>query len=246
MSSTDGDRIVDDQGNTPGQPGTGEQGTRTDSNYGKLRQAIVRGELAPNSRLVEADLSTTFEMSRGAVRTALIRLEQEGLVVRQPHRGARVRQISDREAIEIIQARAVLEGLAVRLTAERIDASGAKRLRACLARHSERLDAGDLLGASAANADLHAAMLELSGHSTAQRLIQGLNAHMVRYQYRTILIPGRPASSLAEHTAVVEAIVAGSPDDAEKAMRDHLFSVADAVRRRSFPGGIDRGSGDVR
>ena len=67
----------------------------SDTDYEKLREAIVRGEIAPNSRLVESDVVTTFEMSRGAVRNALIRLEQEGLVVREPHRGARVRQVSD-------------------------------------------------------------------------------------------------------------------------------------------------------
>ena len=97
----------------------------TDPSYDELRGAIVRGEIAPNARLVESDISSSFAMSRGAVRNALIRLEQEGLVVREPHRGARVRQVSDREAVEILQARAVLEGLAVRLTAERIDEAGA-------------------------------------------------------------------------------------------------------------------------
>ena len=113
--------------------GSFDANSDSDPNYEKLREAIVRGEIAPNSRLVESDVVTSFEMSRGAVRNALIRLEQEGLVVRQPHRGARVRQVSDREAIEILQARAVLEGLAVRLTAERIDEAGVERLRACLA-----------------------------------------------------------------------------------------------------------------
>ena len=94
------------------------------SSYDALREAIVRGDIAPNARLVEADLSTTFDMSRGAVRTALIRLEQDGLVVREPHRGARVRRVGDDEAVEILQARAVLEGLAVRQAAERIDDAG--------------------------------------------------------------------------------------------------------------------------
>ena len=122
--------------------------TNSDTDYEKLREAIVRGEIAPNSRLVESDVVTSFNMSRGAVRNALIRLEQEGLVVREPHRGARVRQVSDREAIEILQARAVLEELAVRLTAERIDQAGAERLRAALTRHRELLESGDLLGAS--------------------------------------------------------------------------------------------------
>jgi DNA-binding GntR family transcriptional regulator len=219
--------------------------TTTNSSYDALREAIVRGDIAPEARLVESEISTNFKMSRGAVRTALIRLEEEGLVVREPHRGARVRKVSDAEAVEILQVRAVLEGLAVRLTAERIDDAGAKRLRALLERHRELLEGGDLLGASDANADLHAALLELSGHGTARRLIRALNSQTVRYQYRTILIPGRPAASVAEHTAIVEAVVAGRADEAEAAMRSHLFNVAQAVQRAVLPGGIDNAARGV-
>jgi len=217
----------------------------TNSSYDALRAAIVRGDLAPNARLVEADVGTTFQMSRGAVRTALIRLEQEGLVVREPHRGAHVRRVSDDEAVEILQARAVLEGLAVRQTAERIDAAGVAQLQACLDRQRELLELGDLLGASDANADLHAALLELSGHGTALRLIRALNSQTVRYQYRTILIPGRSAASVSEHAAIVGAVIAGRPDDAEKAMRSHLFNVAQAMQRGLLPGGIDTASRGV-
>jgi DNA-binding GntR family transcriptional regulator len=217
----------------------------TNSSYESLRAAIVSGDIAPDARLVEADISATFGMSRGAVRTALIRLEQDGLVVREPHRGARVRKVSDEEAVEILEARAVLEGLAVRQTAARIDEDGAARVKACLARHGELLDAGDLLGASDANADLHATLLELSGHRTALRLIHALSSQTVRYQYRTILIPGRSAASVAEHRAIVDAVVAGRPDEAEAAMRSHLFNVAESVRRGLLPGGIDRASRGV-
>ncbi len=215
------------------------------TSYDALRDAIVRGEIAPNARLIESDISSEFDMSRGAVRTALIRLEQEGLVVREPHRGARVRAVSDEEAVEILQARAVLEGLAVRLAAERIDDTGRERLRACLARQRELLDAGDLLGASDTNAVLHATLLELSGHSTAARLIEALNSQTVRYQYRTILIPGRSAASVAEHAAIVEAVVAGRPEEAESAMRTHLFNVAQSVQQGLLPGGIDNASRGV-
>jgi DNA-binding GntR family transcriptional regulator len=217
----------------------------TSTSYDALREAIVRGDIAPEARLVESEISTNFSMSRGAVRTALIRLEEEGLVVREPHRGARVRKVSDDEAVEILQARAVLEGLAVRVTAERIDGEGAARLRALLERHRGLLEGGDLLGASDANADLHAALLELSGHGTARRLIRALNSQTVRYQYRTILIPGRPAASVAEHTAIVEAVVAGRAEEAEAAMRSHLFNVAQAVQRAVLPGGIDNAARGV-
>ena len=67
----------------------------------------------------------------------------------------------------------------------------------------------------------------------------------MRYQYRTILIPGRPAASLDEHAAIVEAVVAGRPDEAERAMRSHLFNVAQAVQRGRLPGGIDNASRGV-
>jgi DNA-binding GntR family transcriptional regulator len=82
-------------------------------------------------------------------------------------------------------------------------------------------------------------LIELSGHATAVRLIDSLNAQTVRYQYRTILIPGRPAASLAEHAAIVEAVSAGDGAAAELAMRTHLFNVAEAVERGLLPGGID-------
>src|SRR6188508_3885944 len=107
------------------------------TNYDALRAAIVSGDIAPDARLVEADVSATFGMSRGAVRTALIRLEQDGLVVREPHRGARVRKVSNDEAVEILQARAVLEGLAARQAAERSDEAGNKLLTETLARQRE-------------------------------------------------------------------------------------------------------------
>ena len=67
----------------------------------------------------------------------------------------------------------------------------------------------------------------------------------MRYQYRTILIPGRPAASVAEHGAIVEAVVAGRPDEAEAAMRNHLFNVAQAVQGAVLPGGIDNAARGV-
>jgi DNA-binding GntR family transcriptional regulator len=200
--------------------------------YESLREAIVRGEFGAGARLVEADVGESFAMSRGAVRTALVRLEQEGLVVREPNRGARVRHVDDEEAVEILQARAALEGLAARQAAERIDAAGALRLHACLERHGELVRAGDLLAASDANAELHATLLELSRHRTAQALIRGLKSRTVRFQFRTILVPGRPAASHAEHRAIVDAVVEGRAGDAERAMRAHLLNVAGALTPR--------------
>jgi DNA-binding GntR family transcriptional regulator len=202
-----------------------------DDGYLRLRGAILRGDLVPNQRLVEADMSSAFELPRAAVRTALVRLEHEGLIEREPHRGARVRLVTEQEAVEILEARAALEGLAASQAAMNITRSRAAELRGVLERQRAALAKQDLLGASDVNAELHAKIVELSGHATAQRLISALNSQMVRFQFRTILIPGRPAQSLQEHQAIVEAVAAGDPAKAERAMHRHLTNVAQALER---------------
>jgi DNA-binding GntR family transcriptional regulator len=99
------------------------------SAYLKLREAIVDGRFQPNERLVEADLARTFGVGRTAVRAALVRLDQEGLVERQPNRGARVRLVSDREALEIEEVRVALEQMLARHAATRITGADVENLR---------------------------------------------------------------------------------------------------------------------
>jgi DNA-binding GntR family transcriptional regulator len=208
-----------------------KQRLQDDDGYLQLRGAILRGDLVPNQRLVEADMSSAFKLPRAAVRTALVRLEHEGLIEREPHRGARVRMVSEAEAVEILQARAALEGLAAAQAALNITPAGADELRGVLERQRARLADQDLMGASDINAQLHAKIVQLSGHATAQRLISSLNSQMVRFQFRTILIPGRPNQSLEEHGAIIEAVTAGDATKAQRAMHRHLTNVAQALEQ---------------
>jgi DNA-binding GntR family transcriptional regulator len=89
---------------------------RTLSDYvaDQLRQAILVGELQPSQRLVEEDLATSLQTSRGPVRDAIRMLENEGLVIRQPHRGAFVAELSPADVREIYSLREALESLAIR------------------------------------------------------------------------------------------------------------------------------------
>ena len=73
-------------------------------------------------------------------------------------------------------------------------------------------------------------MLEISAHGTATRLIATLKSQLVRFQYRTIMLPGRSERSFGEHKAIVDAVAAGDPDGAQAAMRTHLSHVAEALR----------------
>lgn len=202
--------------------------------YKRLRERIVQGELMPNERLVEVDLAASLGVGRAAVRTFLARLEQEGLVVREPNRGARVRMVTEAEALEITQVRAALEALTAREAALHATDDDIASMRATLAHMTDLMQAGDLLAYSDGNARLHAKIIETSRHRTAAPLIAGLKAQMVRFQYRTVLVPGRTADSLAEHTAIVDAIAAHDAEAAEAAMRHHLSHVASTLRETAL------------
>ena len=210
-----------------------------DECYVQLRSAIMKGELQPNEHLIEMDLAQQLGAGRAAVRTALARLEQEGLVQRERYRGARVRLVSESEAIEILEARAALESLAARRAAMNATEDDIASLRGLVHDLAQHLAAGDLLGYSEINAHLHQYLLRIANHATASRLLDMLKSQNVRFQYRTILVPGRPQRSHQEHVAIVEAVAAHDTDRAEAAMRLHLSHVADALRATKSPRSSD-------
>jgi DNA-binding GntR family transcriptional regulator len=194
-----------------------------------LRDAIVDGEFAPNQRLVEADLSERFEASRGSIRTALLELGAEGLVERVANRGARVRDVSLAEAIEITEVRMALEGLCAAKAATRLTEDDRDRLRGIGTAMQEAVRSGDLLGYSELNRELHALIRTLGGQSTAQAVLERLRGQNVRHQFRLALHPGRAAVSLPQHLEIIEALCAGAAEAAEAAVRRHLSSVIETL-----------------
>jgi DNA-binding GntR family transcriptional regulator len=194
-----------------------------------IREAIVRGEFVPNQRLVEADLSEQFGVSRGGVRAALIELSNEGLVERIQHRGARVRAVTLDEAIEISEVRRAVEGLCAVKAVERVTDEEIAELRALGAAMRTAVADGHVLKYSELNRTLHQRIVELSGQTTAAAVLRRLRAQNVRHQFQLALIPGRPNVSLPEHLAIIDGICARDPEAAERAARAHLTSVIAAL-----------------
>lgn len=196
-----------------------------------VRDGIMQGRFAPGQRLPEADLVSLYDASRGAVRAALAQLENEGIVERERNRGARVRPISLEEAVEITEARAVVEGLCAAKAAVRATDADRKRLRELGAELAETVAHADVLAYSRVNQLVHRAVRDISGHETAGRVLDRLRTQSVRYHYTIALLPGRPAIGLQEHLHVIETVCAGDPDVAEQTMRAHLLSVVEALEQ---------------
>ena len=195
-----------------------------------LRSAIVGGELVPNQRLVEADLAAEYGAGRANIRAALAELTVEGLVERVQNRGARVRAVSVEEAVEITEVRAALEALCARKAAERITGKEESELQDLARRMKDAVERGDRDSYSECNQSLHARLIEISAQQTAAATIHRLRGQAVRFQFRLARQPGRPAVSLPQHLAIIDAVCAHDPDAAADAMRVHLESVADVIR----------------
>jgi len=196
----------------------------------QIREAMVRGDYAPNQRLVEADLCEQYQAGRATVRSALQELAADGLVEILRNKGARVRAIPLAEAVEITEVRMVLEGLAAGRAAERVTPAEAEELSGIGAAMREACARSELLRYSDLNAQLHRRIREISGHRTTAAIIERLGAQVVRHQFRLALQPGRPGVSLPQHERIIAAVVARDRAAAEAAMRSHLASVVEALR----------------
>jgi len=198
--------------------------------YRRLREGITAGRFQPNERLVEANLSKMLGAGRTAVRAALVRLDQEGLVTREHNRGARVRLVSEQEALQIEEVRAALERLLARQAAAKATAGDIRELRHVLVDMRRCFSNGDAIGYSELNPRFHQLIWAAARNPTAGRLVGTLKSQSLRYQYQTMLRPGRTERSLHEHELIFSAIVAHDPEAAEAAMRDHLEEVLETLR----------------
>jgi DNA-binding GntR family transcriptional regulator len=184
----------------------------------------------PGERLVEAALCERLGASRFNVRAALQDLAAEGLVEVQRNKGAQVRKVSIDEAIEITEVRMVIEGLVAARAATLATDEQCSELDEIGLLMRRAVDAGEFRRYSDLNKLLHAAIRRIAHHRTADTIIETMRGQLVRHQFALSLLPGRPAVSLPQHLQVIAAIQARNPRAAEKAMREHIASVIEALR----------------
>jgi DNA-binding GntR family transcriptional regulator len=197
----------------------------------KLRLAIFHGEFMPGRPLVEGELARSYSTSRGAVREALVQLENEGLILRPRNRSATVRAVTPAEAVEITEVRAVIEGLCAAKAATAATEADHAELRALVRQMEDAVKRGDMLTDSKVSDLMHAKIREIGGQGTANRILDRLRYQDVRYQFHVSLLPGRLVKGANEHYDIIDAVIGGDPAAAEQITRDHFLSVIAALRQ---------------
>lgn len=201
----------------------GGRGGTVDRLVRGLRDGILNSRYAPGQRLIEADLTRDFGVSRGPLREAFRRLSAEGLLEIVPNRGALVRRLSYNETIELFQIRTSLEALAVRLAAQTIDL-GDNRARFEEAITPIWSEAPRLSGAAyhEENWRFHRAILGICGNAQLVELSSQLQLPLIMLQLTGAMTPQMYEDSVVEHRQIASAILAGSPEHAEQALCEHL------------------------
>lgn len=205
--------------------------TSTTNTTDVLRAHVLDGTLAPGARLVELALADQYAVSRAAVRAAIGELAKEGPVDREANRGATVRRVALHEAIQITEVRGLLESFIAARAATAATPDERAELASIITRMGDAVRDEQLATYSDLNGVLHRRLREVSRHAVVADMVDNLRNRAAHHEFRLALIPGRAVDSLAQHTAIFEAVVAGDADRAALAMRAHLDSVVAALRR---------------
>lgn len=209
--------------------------------FRKIQSAIIRGEIAPGSKISEPDLARRYGISRGPLREAIHRLEGLKLLVRVPHVGARVVSLSQAELIELYEIRESLEGLACRLAAERMTSEEIVFLRQVLDTHEKDPDfqSGKGYYQQEGDYDFHYRIVQGSRNATLSRILCDELYQLVRmYRIQHSSTPHRPRQAFTEHHRILDAIADRDGELAELLMRRHIGASRRNIERRletAFP-----------
>ncbi|MHB8589596.1 MAG: GntR family transcriptional regulator [Candidatus Dormibacteraceae bacterium] len=210
-------------------------GDLSDFAYAALSEDILTGHLAAGVRLTQTALSAQLGISRTPVREAMLRLQEDGLL-QTPIEGGKpiVAPLDADELEELYLILGVLEGLAARLATRRLTGLAAARLRHALqqeSKHETEAFPGE---------HLHLTIVEASGSTRLMRQVRAIRTPISRY--RNIFLSNPPAQDRSHtyHEQIVEAIVAGQGDTAERLVIQHMADafaeIVDALREDIHPG----------
>jgi GntR family transcriptional regulator, trigonelline degradation regulator len=204
-----------------------------------LRQAIIAGSLAPGARLVERDLTDMMGVSRTVVREALRQLESEGLIANIPNKGPVVRTLSLDEARDLYSIRAVLEGFAARLFAEKANEAQIAELKSALDKVVAAYRGDDANAVLETKNAFYAVLFEGARSETLSTMLATLHARIWRWRALGLTHPQRSGTRSGESIANLEAVLAAvlaainarDADAAERVMRQEANRAAEEVVR---------------
>lgn len=204
----------------------------------EIERAILVGEYAPGSKLIEAALALKMGVSRGPVREAFRMLDEAGLVRTEKNRGVFVRDIPIDEAVEIFDLRAAMDELVGRQLAKNITAAQLKEIRGLVDAMEKTVKADDAYNYHLLNLQFHDRLVELTGNRKLTSIYRKLIKELSLFRRLNLAEGWLMPASANEHRQIVKAIASGDPDVAGRAMYGHAMeskdrTIANDLRRQA-------------
>ena len=177
----------------------------------------------------QVELAQHLGISRTPLREALMKLEQEGLITMLPRGGLKVVELDAEGAVELYEVREMLDGLAARLAAQRIDQRGVRKLEGHLDKMAQASREANAYGWFLHHVGFHEAIFEASANSRLLGLLSTVRLSVQRFHPMLLRSANRLGIALEEHGAIYEAIRAGDPDQAERLARLHIANAKAVV-----------------
>lgn len=190
--------------------------------FNTLRQAILKGELAPGERLMEIQLADRLGVSRTPIREAIRKLELEGLVLMIPRKGAEVAKISEKSLRDVLEVRRSLEELAIELACQRMTEEEVTRLEETQEAFREAVNHGDAMGIAESDEHYHDIIYYGTGNARLVQILNNLREQMYRYRLEYIKDADKRQVLLVEHDNILKAIKGRRVAEAKEAMREHI------------------------
>ncbi|WP_462412987.1 GntR family transcriptional regulator [Neobacillus sp. Marseille-QA0830] len=198
--------------------------------YQFIKERILDGTYKPSQKLNEIDLSKDIGVSRNTIKKALLKLQQEHLVDIEENKGANVKSYSLDEVLNYMEVREVLEGLVARRAVAHLTEPDLKELEKIVGQMKGHLENNRYDEYSSLNKVFHSIIYKASENKQAVEMINVIKTQLLRYQLRTILIPGRNQESLTEHQNILKALKERNEELADKAVRLHIFNIRKTIQ----------------
>jgi DNA-binding GntR family transcriptional regulator len=190
--------------------------------YDNLRQAIVRGDLVPGTRLVESRIAGAQGISRTPVREAIHKLERERFIERLPHGGFSVLSLNRQDIVETFGIRSVLEGYAARLAALNYRTGDLRALEAKIDEFERLLARKQLKGLPEVNTEFHDLLYALSHSPRLIGMIDALRDHIFRFRQILLKDVRQARVSNQDHRRIIEHIRQRDAEGVERLVREHI------------------------
>ncbi len=198
--------------------------------FNTLREAILRGDLKPGERLMELQLASSRGVSRTPSREAIRMLQQEGLAVTVPRKGAEVAKMTEKDMEDVLKIREALEILAVQLACDNIENEQLMLLEEKVEKFRTVVKTGEIKQIAEADIEFHDILYNAAQNPKLVVMLNHLREQIYRYRIEYLKDEQNYPRLIQEHGQILEGLKKRDKEYVSETMKHHMLNQANAVK----------------